>query len=144
MSIGVWLGMTLLRVRPERTYKRRANLEKRLKPNKSIKCSGQVPGSAPLRAYMQPVVNRQPGYRWGDSDNWLRPQNLKNLGFSDPNEYPSGRKSEITGTWAPRKVLTKQQGLDQQFVRHKSGPDPARHDDLTSGYGDLKENMIST
>ena len=62
--------------------------------------------------YVQPAVNRQPGYRWGDSDSWFRVENPRFL-----RKVHSGRKKlKITHGWAPRQVLTRQQGVDQMFV----------------------------
>ena len=90
--------------------------------------------------YVQPAVNRQPGYRWGDSDSWCCRGNLRFL----RNVHSGNQKSMIPGTWAPRQVLTRQQGLDQMFVRLKSHAYPAGQYDLTSGYGAFKKNVCPT
>ena len=52
------------------------------------------------------------------------------------------QKFKITGTWAPRQVLTKQQGLDQMCVRLKSRDYPAGQYDLTQGYGAFRKTRF--
>ena len=61
-------------------YKRNLQTHKPLEkikvnPEKSIRIPGQVEGAWPLRWYVQPAVNHQPSYRWGDSDSWPRAGN---------------------------------------------------------------------
>ena len=52
------------------------------------------------------------------------------------------QKSQITGTWAPRQVLTREQVLDKMVVRLKSRDYPAGQYDLTSGYGAFKKTRF--
>ena len=56
-------------------------------------CSAGVCGPRVRHQYVQPAVNRQPGYRWEDSDSWFRHQK------SEISEKVHSGAPEIKDSW---------------------------------------------
>ena len=80
LIVGMCIGMTHPRVIPKELANGKADLEKiKMKPEKSIKSLGQIVVSWPLCWHVQPAVNRQPGYRRGDSDTCSCRENIRFL-----------------------------------------------------------------